>query len=109
MAATEKRLGELHAKIAEVLIEALDGEVLPGYTDPETGEVFPDKRMLPSAAVIGAATKFLKDNEITCQPSESNALGELQRKMEARRAKRSANVVDLEDARKSAAAMASRF
>lgn len=105
MAATEKRLGELHQKVAEVLIEALEGEVLPGYTDPETEEVIPDKKLAPSAAIIAAATKFLKDNEITCAPSENNALGELERKMAERRAKRQANVVDFDEAKAAAQAM----
>lgn len=87
MAASEKRLGELHEKVAEVLMDALEGEELPGWTDDDGNEM-PAKKLAPSAAIIAAASKFLKDNEITCTPSESNALGDLQRKMEARRAQR---------------------
>lgn len=105
MSATERRLGELHAKVAEVLIDALEGEVLPGYEDPETGAVFEDKKLAPSAAIIAAATKFLKDNEITCRPSENNALGELEKKLAERRAKRAANVVDFDEAKASAGFM----
>lgn len=100
MSATEKRLGELHEKVAEVLIDALDGEELPGYTDPETEEVVPAKRLAPSAAIIAAATKFLKDNEITCVVSDSNALGALEARMAERRAKRaSATKVDFDEAK----------
>lgn len=102
MAATEKRLGELHTKVAEVLIDALEGEELPGYTDEETGEIYEPKRMLPSAAIIAAATKFLKDNEITCAPSESNAIGELENKMAERRRRREAGVIDFAEAAKQA-------
>ena len=102
MAATEKRLGELHLKVTEVLIEALDGEELPGYEDPETGEVMAAKRIPASAAVIAAATKFLKDNEITCVRDQGNALGELEAKMEERRKRRSAKVIDFDEARKDA-------
>lgn len=98
MSATEKRLGELHQKVAEVLIDALDGDELPAYTDPETGEELPAKAIPPSAAIIAAATKFLKDNEITCQPSEDNALGELEQRMAARRTKRQASQADLAQA-----------
>lgn len=106
MSATEKKLGALHEKVADVLIDALDGEELPGYTDPETGEVVEAKRMLPSAAIIAAATKFLKDNEITCVRDQSNALGELESKMAERRARRaSMTVIDMEQARKDAAFM----
>ena len=86
MAASERKLGELHNKVAEVLMDALEGEELPGYMD---GEVEVEaKRIPPSAAIIAAATKFLKDNEITCTPSESNVLGELEQKMAERRKRR---------------------
>lgn len=89
MAANEKTLGNLHDKVARVLSDALDGDELPEVIDDETGEVIaPAKRLAPSAAIIAAATKFLKDNNITCVPTEDNALGELQRKMEERRNKR---------------------
>lgn len=106
MAATETKLGALHEKVAEVLIDALDGEELPGYADPESGEVFEAKRIAPSAAIIAAATKFLKDNEITCVRDKGNALGELENKMEERRKRRaSMTVIDMDEARKQAAFM----
>lgn len=89
MAANEKTLGDLHDKVARVLSDALDGDELPEVIDEDSGEVTaPAKRLAPSAAIIAAATKFLKDNNITCVPTEDNALGELQRKMEERRNKR---------------------
>lgn len=105
MAASETRLGALHEKVTEVLMVALDGEVLPGYEDGDT--VIPDKVIPPSAAIIAAATKFLKDNEITCVPSENNALGELEQKMAARRARRG-NVIDFDAAAQAASGMVSR-
>ncbi len=106
MAATETKLGALHEKVADVLLEALDGEILPGYSDEESGEVVEDKRLPPSAAIIAAATKFLKDNAITCVPAENNALGELEAKMRERRNKRnSANLIDFADAREAAGRM----
>jgi len=109
VAATEKVLGALHEKVATVLIDALDGEELPGYEDPETGEVLEAKRIAPSAAIIAAATKFLKDNEITCVRDQGNALGALESKMEERRARRaSMTVIDMDEARKQAAFMASK-
>lgn len=81
MAATEGALGALHIKVTEVLTEALDGDEIPGYEEenPATGEVtiVPPRRLPPSAAIIAAATKFLKDNNITCAPSQDNAVGAL--------------------------------
>lgn len=101
MAATEQRLGELHAKVAEVLSDALDGEELPAWTDPETGDVQPAKRLAPSAAIIAAATKFLKDNEITCDVSKNDALNSLEEKMAKRRAMRP-TAIDFADAEQKA-------
>lgn len=85
MAASENKLGALHEKVTEVLTMALDGDRIPGYTeeDPVTGEevVVPDRVLPPSAAIIAAATKFLKDNNITCAPSQDNAVGNLVEKL----------------------------
>ena len=108
MAATEGKLGQLHARIADVFIELMDGEELPGYEDPETGEVIEAKRIPPSAAILAAATKFLKDNDITADRDKSDALGDLEAKMAARRANRQAKVVDLDAAREQAQFMLSK-
>lgn len=85
MAASETALGALHVKVTEVLTEALDGDVIPGYTEVNdaTGVVteVPARKLPPSAAIIAAATKFLKDNNITCAPSEDNSVGELVQKL----------------------------
>lgn len=81
MAASEKLLGALHEKVTEALSSALDGDEIPGYTEVNeaTGEVteVPPRKLPPSAAIIAAATKFLKDNNITCAPEADNAMGEL--------------------------------
>ncbi len=90
MAASESKLGALHEKVAEVLTVALDGNFI-GYTepDPETGETKPI--VIPaSAAIIAAATKFLKDNDITCARSDGNAIDELAKAAQARAEKRKA-------------------
>lgn len=98
--ADESKLSALHDKVAEVLTEALDGQTMPDYVDPETGEVEPGGKLAPSAAIIAVAAKFLKDNNITCVPSEDNKLGELEAKMKARQEKRRnrANPTDLANA-----------
>lgn len=81
MAASESALGKLHQKLAEVMSEALDGEELPGYIDPDTGEEVAGLKQLPSASVMTVVAKFLKDNEITCAPSEDNSITELANKL----------------------------
>jgi hypothetical protein len=100
MAADEIIMGELHNMVAAALTVALEGEELPGYTDTdEEGNevVVPAKRLPPSAAILQAAAKFLKDNNITCAPSKDNAVGELEAKLAERNAKKSnrANKLDL--------------
>ena len=90
MAAKEKALGLLHEKLATVLTECLEGDLLPGYHDDETGEDVPAKRLPPSAAIMTVAAKFLKDNNITCAPSEDNKMGELTEAMTQRQKDREA-------------------
>lgn len=69
-AAKSERLGELHSKVTEVMISTLDNiettnQKLAALADldPESAQHVP---LEPSAALLGAVTKFLKDNEITC-------------------------------------------
>lgn len=70
MAASSSKLGNLHEKLTEVLMDRLD--------DTE----------LCSAADLAVARQFLKDNNITAVVEESAALGELESKLEARRSRR---------------------
>ncbi|HGL4259644.1 hypothetical protein KTE28_18340 [Burkholderia multivorans] len=76
--ASADALAELHALVAETF------KTLIG--DPD----------LCNAAILGAATKFLKDNNITAVVEDNTALAEMQKKiqeMQARRKQR--NVVPL--------------
>jgi len=102
MAASESKLGALHEKVAEVLLDALEGDTIPGYTEenPATGEVteVPDRKLPASAAIIAAATKFLKDNNITCAPSQDNAVGSLVDKLKAKQ-KAKLSKFEMQDAR----------
>lgn len=82
MAADEKALGALHTKLAEVLGELLDGQVLPAEVDEESGEVINEaSKIPPSASVLTVVAKFLKDNNVTCAPSKDNAMGALADKL----------------------------
>lgn len=86
MAANEKTLGNLHEAVAQALIAGVTPKEVPGYFDEETGEEVAGGVMLPSPAMLQAAAKFLKDNNVTCEPSKDNALGELADIMAKRRA-----------------------
>lgn len=98
MAADETVMGMLHTLVATQLAEMLKGTSYVSVDEDgvETTTVVP-----PSAAVLQAATKFLKDNSITCVASKDNALGELEAGMAARRAKREASKLDLANATES--------
>lgn len=68
-AATEKSLGTLHGVVAQVLTAHLS----------TANEV--------SAAMVGAAITFLKNNNITASPTENTALAGLNKALAARRRK----------------------
>lgn len=75
MAATDKRLGVLHAAVTEVLIKALD-------PDPND-----DNEIVISGNAIGAAIAFLKNNNVTAEVTENKGLQALEQKLAARGAK----------------------
>lgn len=95
MAANETKLGQLHDLVADALIQKVKGSVILDEDGQEVG------KMEPTAADLQAAAKFLKDNQITCAPSDDNRMGELQdlvAQKNARRANRRASRQELEDA-----------
>lgn len=95
MAANEDILGQLHDMTATALMELLKGTDITN----EDGEVV--GTIKPTAAVIQAAAKFLKDNNITCAPSEDNKMGELKDaldKKNQRREQRRASRAELAEA-----------
>lgn len=104
MAADETVLGDLHTAVASALSIAMKGQELPGFVD-EDGEEHPPTILPPSAAIIQAATKFLKDNNITCVADKGNALGELEDIMRNRRQAR-ASRLDLQAATEQAGFLA---
>lgn len=88
--ASETKLGTLHDKIATVMTKALDQleqsqeryETLVG-TDNE-----PDLAPEVNPALLSVMVRFLDANKITCAPEAGNAMGELERKLEAKKQKR---------------------
>jgi organic radical activating enzyme len=78
--ASQDALADLHALIAKTFTDLVG--------DPD----------LCNAAILGAATKFLKDNNITAVVEDNKALSEMEKKiqeMQARRKQRASNVVPL--------------
>ena len=65
--ATEKALGVVHARLAEVLKDALQDKF-----DSETGDKLP-----PNAAILNVARQFLKDNKIEAMPAHGTPLHSL--------------------------------
>ena len=98
-AAASGRLGQLHAKVAEVMLDCLNEYDAQKETfrkandialelrdDPNAPPVmlyFPE----PSAALLGAITKFLKDNEITCNTDDGDTLSALDERLKNKKAK----------------------
>lgn len=66
--ASEKALGDLHYKLAEILGTAIKAE----YYDNE-GNKLPS----PPAAILNVARQFLKDNGIDSTPRQGTPLGNL--------------------------------
>jgi len=79
MAANQDKLGELHALLAEIMI----GE-LRWYKEQDPPIPVP-------ASDKAAVAKFLKDNNVTCDPVDDDAIAELReeflRESEKRRSK----------------------
>ncbi len=97
MAANETKLGVLHDAVADALTTLIAGTRTEDYIDPETEELVEGTVIPPSAAIITAAAKFLKDNNITCEPSSDNGIGELERIMIDRQNRLRGNSLDKAD------------
>jgi hypothetical protein len=82
--ASISQLGGLHDLVTKAFIRKVQGKVVTNVN--AVGEAV-DEFIEPSAAELAAAVTFLKNNNVTSAPSEDNAIGELQRLMDARRAR----------------------
>lgn len=81
MAASEEALGALHKELAIALTQEVRGTVV---TDDN------GTRLVRSASMISAAVAFLKNNNISCDPSENAELANLGKALAARRKGRAA-------------------
>lgn len=85
MAASEKELSDLHGLVCRVLTvkatQALEDMEHP--PEVEEGKFFMARQM--TAAEMTVAVALLKNNNITCTKSKTNALGELEAILAKRR------------------------
>ena len=92
-AATEEKLANLHNVLADALIAGVSEQKT--VLDEETGEEA--TYYVANPALLTVAIKFLKDNDITCQPSEENKTGRLKQELEERKKNRLANVIPIRE------------
>lgn len=102
-AAKEEVLGELHTKVAKIMVHALDqldvaqdkfDEAIADGTAIE--DALPIRPDIPPA-LLSVMTKFLADNKITCNPAEENTTGALADRLSKKRVRKSVgNVVPFE-------------
>ena len=91
--ATEDQLAILHRKVAETMTDALDqadiaARLLAKHKDEDLPKgivrFLEDCREI-NPSLLTSATKFLKDNNISCDPAEDSAVGELEERLKKRR------------------------
>lgn len=82
MPASDKRLGDLHSKLTETLIEGVqERRIEEKEKDDEGNEVTRVRVVLPAPAVLAVAAKFLKDNSITADVATDEKMAELKKKL----------------------------
>lgn len=87
-AASDTELSLLHSAVAKAFIRQLDGanratELLDMYIDSLPQEIieYLSEQKEASPSLLTAATKFLKDNDITCQIEDSTEMRSLERRL----------------------------
>jgi len=93
--ASEQSLSELHGKLADTLSAALETSdkaqhLLNKYEDHEVELPFDVKNFLRAMrevnpTMLTVVTKFLKDNNISCDGADDDDLGALEGKLKAKR------------------------
>lgn len=84
MAASNKAMGDLHAKLARVLDQMMEPVVHPAVLDEDGGEIKAAWVEQPAATVLAVAAKFLKDNSIFSGVEEDSNLKALKEKLAQR-------------------------
>lgn len=108
-AATETALGTLHAKVAQVMTNALDQITVQQAAyelavneaiESGNSEAIPVSAPEANPALLSVAVRFLDANKITCVPEAGNIMGELEQRLakkKERKLKAVGNVVQMYD------------
>lgn len=83
--ASESQVAATHSRVTRVINKVLEiyEERLEAYSESEA-ELFVE----PSPAFLTVATRFLKDNQITCAPEDNEEVSELQKRLNEKRGKK---------------------
>ncbi len=102
--ATSKELAALHKKISSAMLRALEANaraeaLLSEYSAdlPEPVVDFLEELCNTNPALFQAVTKFLKDNDVTCQIEEDETTSALQQRLAKKKVRNVGNVAILED------------
>lgn len=103
--ATEKELSDLHKKVAKVLLNQLESNDKAKYLLNEYNAELPEevleylyKQTDASPALLTVVTKFLKDNNITAVVEEDETLSELDKRLAAKKQRRTVgNVIPIKE------------
>lgn len=85
--ATESALGDLHNKVAKVMVNALD-KMISSQETPSQDAEGNDIDVPVNPALLSVITKFLDTNKITCAPEVGNTMSELEQKLAEKRSRR---------------------
>lgn len=101
-AAKESTLGELHNKMAQVMGTALDhvamqqeaySQGMAKAIEEQNPDIAPAAEPNLNPALLSVIARFLDSNKITCVPEAGNTMGELERKLAAKRERKALKVV----------------
>ncbi len=102
-ATPEKQMAKLHKKLTEKMLDALSASdsaigLLSTYPDlPNPVKEHLKKEADANPALLQAVSKFLKDNDITCLPEESEKMSELERRLKLKRSVGNVAHIDKEE------------
>jgi hypothetical protein len=101
--AKESKLGDLHSKVADVMIGALDvnAKAQEAYNLMDAEQIAERDIKQPelNPALLSVVVRFLDANKITCAPEAGNTMSDLEQRLADKRKTRRAvgNVVHLTD------------
>ena len=91
-ASTEQSLGNLHNKLTQLFLNILqkyeNDLSAMGNAEDELLDAVMDDGMMPNPAMLGAITKFLKDNAITLETEALSELSEMEERLAAKKRNR---------------------